>query len=55
MDASADSKTYKLMASTHISSNQNGGWLKTGIVVKPAQKVNEEQVTDNPNDDIELF
>lgn len=39
MDASADSKTYKLMASTHISSNQNGGWLKTGIVVKPGQNI----------------
>ncbi|MBQ19254.1 MAG: hypothetical protein CMD31_00720 [Flavobacteriales bacterium] len=39
IDASADSKTFKLMASTHISSNQNGGWLKTGIVVKPGQNI----------------
>lgn len=38
-DGSADSKTFKLMASTHISSNQNGGWLKTGIVVKPGQTI----------------
>lgn len=39
IDASADSKTFKLMASTHISSNQNGGWLKTGILVKPGQNI----------------
>lgn len=39
IDASADNKTFKLMASTHISSNQNGGWLKTGIVVKPGQNI----------------
>lgn len=39
IDGSADSKTFKLMASTHISSNQNGGWLKTGIVVKPGQTI----------------
>jgi len=32
-------KTYKLMASKHISSNQNGGWLNTGISVKSGQKL----------------
>lgn len=35
--ASGDSKSFKLMAATHISSNTNGGWLKTGIMVKPGQ------------------
>jgi len=35
--ASGDSKSFKLMAATHISSNANGGWLKTGIMVKPGQ------------------
>ncbi|MBE7443527.1 MAG: hypothetical protein KF732_05200 [Flavobacteriales bacterium] len=35
--ASGDSKAFKLMAATHISSNANGGWLKTGIMVKPGQ------------------
>ncbi|MGE0560709.1 MAG: hypothetical protein AB7O47_02750 [Flavobacteriales bacterium] len=34
------SKTFKLMASTHISSNTNGGWLKTGIMVRPGQTIN---------------
>lgn len=33
-------KTFKLFATTHISSNQNGGWLKTGIMVKNGQKIN---------------
>lgn len=28
----------KLMATKHISSNQNGGWLKTGISLKQGQK-----------------
>ncbi len=32
-------KTFKLMASKHISSNASGGWLKTGITVKPGQKM----------------
>ncbi|MCW3072837.1 MAG: hypothetical protein JWO44_2727 [Bacteroidetes bacterium] len=32
--------TFKLMGSKHISSNMNGGWLKTGIMVKPGQKLN---------------
>lgn len=30
--------SFKLNASKHISSNQNGGWLKTGIVLKSGQK-----------------
>jgi hypothetical protein len=32
-------KAFKLMASKHISSNQNGGWLNTGISVKSGQKL----------------
>jgi hypothetical protein len=32
--------TFKLLGSKHISSNTNGGWLKTGIMVKSGQKVN---------------
>ncbi len=31
---------FKLMASKHISGNQNGGWLKTGITLKSGQKFN---------------
>lgn len=38
-DASTDSKSFKLLASTHISSNNNGGWLKTGIMVKNGQTI----------------
>jgi hypothetical protein len=30
--------TFKLLASKHINSNQNGGWLKTGIVLKSGQR-----------------
>jgi hypothetical protein len=30
--------TFKLLASKHISSNQNGGWLKTGISLKSGQR-----------------
>ncbi|MBP7809920.1 MAG: hypothetical protein KA163_11550 [Bacteroidia bacterium] len=30
--------TFKLIASKNISGNQNGGWLKTGIVLKQGQK-----------------
>lgn len=33
-----DELVLKLMASKHISGNQNGGWLKTGINLKPGQK-----------------
>ncbi len=29
---------FKLMANKHISGNQNGGWLKTGITLKSGQK-----------------
>lgn len=29
---------FKLQANKHISGNQNGGWLKTGIVLKAGQK-----------------
>ncbi|MCW3102222.1 MAG: hypothetical protein JWO09_662 [Bacteroidetes bacterium] len=32
--------TFKLMGSKHISANPNGGWLKTGIMVKAGQKLN---------------
>jgi hypothetical protein len=31
--------SFKLYASKHISANANGGWLKTGIMVKPGQKL----------------
>jgi hypothetical protein len=31
--------TFRLMGSKHISSNMDGGWLKTGITVKPGQKL----------------
>ncbi|MBN8696301.1 MAG: hypothetical protein J0L87_07205 [Bacteroidetes bacterium] len=31
--------TFKLLATKHISSNTNGGWLKTGIMVKNGQKI----------------
>jgi len=33
-------KTFKLLGTKHISSNDNGGWLKTGILVKQGQKIN---------------
>jgi len=32
-------KTFKLFATTHISGNNNGGWLKTGIMVKKGQVI----------------
>ena len=32
-------RTFKLFANTHISGNNNGGWLKTGIMVKNGQGV----------------
>ena len=32
-------KAFKLLAATHISSNKNGGWLKTGIMVKHGQNI----------------
>lgn len=33
-----DEMQFKLMANKHISANQTGGWLKTGIVLKKGQK-----------------
>lgn len=30
---------FKLLGTKHISANTNGGWLKTGIVVKSGQKI----------------
>lgn len=33
-------KTFVLQATKNISSNNNGGWLKTGIMIKAGQKVN---------------
>jgi hypothetical protein len=36
----AGETTFKLLATKHISSNTNGGWLKTGIMVKTGQKIN---------------
>lgn len=38
-DASNE-KVFKLLASKHISSNKDGGWLKTGIMVKNGQRIN---------------
>ena len=36
--AGSGDHTFKLIASKHISGNQNGGWLKTGIMLKTGQK-----------------
>ena len=33
-------KSFVLLGSKHISSNTNGGWLKTGIMLKQGQKLN---------------
>ncbi|MBA4242000.1 MAG: hypothetical protein C0448_14850 [Sphingobacteriaceae bacterium] len=38
MQAEGNEIVLKLMASKHISGNQNGGWLKTGITLKAGQK-----------------
>lgn len=38
-EGDANSKKFVLMASTHISGNQTGGFLSTGINVKPGQKI----------------
>jgi hypothetical protein len=35
----SSSKGYVLAASKHISGNTNGGWLKTGIMVKKGQRL----------------
>jgi len=37
---SGSERTFKLMASKHISANQSGGWLNTGIMVKSGQQIN---------------
>ncbi|MBW6483502.1 MAG: hypothetical protein K0B10_10640 [Vicingaceae bacterium] len=37
--SNSNNKTLKLNASTHITSNNNGGWLKTGIIVKANQTI----------------
>lgn len=40
MEESANTtKSFKLIAATHITSNSNGGWLKTGISVKVGQRI----------------
>ncbi len=38
-DAMSGESTFKLNATKHISSNTDGGWLKTGIMIKKGQKV----------------
>lgn len=38
-DEGSDELTFKLIGSKNISSNTNGGWLKTGIMVKTGQKL----------------
>ncbi len=37
-DNGSGDMTFKLLATKHISSNANGGWLKTGIMLKQGQK-----------------
>jgi len=39
-DEQTGNKTFKLLASKHISGNTDGGWLNTGIKVKKGQKIN---------------
>jgi len=38
IQAEGNEIVLKLMANKHISGNQNGGWLKTGITLKAGQK-----------------
>ncbi len=38
IQAEGNEIVLKLMANKHISGNQNGGWLKTGIILKAGQK-----------------
>lgn len=38
-EGSGFNRTFKLMASKHISGNANGGWLNTGINVRSGQKI----------------
>lgn len=37
-ESGSNELSFKLLASKNISSNQGGGWLKTGIMLKPGQK-----------------
>jgi hypothetical protein len=37
-DGNGSEMSFKLLGSKNISSNQSGGWLKTGITLKPGQK-----------------
>jgi len=37
-ESGSNEMNFKLLASKNISSNQNGGWLKTGIMLKNGQK-----------------
>lgn len=37
-DNGGNEMSFKLLGSKNISANQNGGWLKTGITLKPGQK-----------------
>jgi hypothetical protein len=39
-DSGNGEMTFKLLGTKHISSNTNGGWLKTGIMIKSGQKLN---------------
>jgi len=39
-DEQNGNKAFKLIASKHISGNENGGWLNTGIKIKNGQKIN---------------
>lgn len=38
IEPSSGEFSFKLLASKHISGNTNGGWLKTGIVLKTGQR-----------------
>ncbi|MFH2141924.1 MAG: hypothetical protein ABIJ97_05850 [Bacteroidota bacterium] len=39
-EGDGSAKKFVLLATTHISGNTAGGWLSTGIAVKPGQKLN---------------
>jgi hypothetical protein len=39
-DTESGDKSFKVLANKHISGNENGGWLNTGIKVKNGQKIN---------------
>jgi hypothetical protein len=39
-DSESGDKSFKVLANKHISGNDNGGWLNTGIKVKNGQKIN---------------